>query len=262
MVGMGALSHKQTGEIVRYYHAMFMRTLKKKLMKIEGDHVIGDYSKGASLLGLTDKQLLKYLKPLCSSKSRSPYSVLPCLTAEARPKRLLRKPGSRHPALDPEGEPGGHISLHRKNTVIAMRPGPKTKNMISPVQVKLRISKKTRNTMRYDSMALIRKRVKEGSNQYLNELFQSKQRDTSKLWDELGKWNAPEALESFQQNFSTYSWSWTGCRNLLEIEDLSQKLFLPFHTQMSSPSPSTASHSRPLNPARSTDQVEEIRQVD
>ncbi|KAK1160404.1 hypothetical protein AOXY_G20592 [Acipenser oxyrinchus oxyrinchus] len=67
MIGMGALSHKQTGEIVRYYHAMFMRTLKKKLMKLEGDHVIGDYSKGASLMGLTDKQLLKYLKPLCGS---------------------------------------------------------------------------------------------------------------------------------------------------------------------------------------------------
>ncbi|MGH0141270.1 UNVERIFIED_CONTAM: hypothetical protein FKN15_042148 [Acipenser sinensis] len=217
MVGMGALSHKQTGEIVRYYHAMFMRTLKKKLMKLEGDHVIGDYSKGASLMGLTDKQLLKYLKPLCGSKSCSPYSVLPCLTAEAQPKRLLRKPGPRHPALNPEGEPGGHISLHRKNT------------------------------------------VKEGSNRYLKELFQSKQRDTSKLWDELGKWNTPETLESFQQNFSTYSWSWTGCRNLLEIEDLkSQRLFPSFHTQMSSPPSSTASHSRPL----SSEQVEEVRQVD
>ncbi|KAK1160403.1 EF-hand calcium-binding domain-containing protein 3-like [Acipenser oxyrinchus oxyrinchus] len=148
-----------------------------------------------------------------------------------------------------------------------MRPGPKTKKMISPVQVKLRISKKTRSTMRYDNMALIRKRVKEGSNRYLKELFQSKQRDTSKLWDELGKWHTPETLESFQQNFSTYSWSWTGCRNLLETEDLqSQRLFPSFHTQMSSPPSSAASHSRPLSSACSTDsdpeQVEEVRQVD
>ncbi|XP_069041947.1 spermatogenesis-associated protein 21 isoform X2 [Lepisosteus oculatus] len=240
MLGVGTLPYKHTGEIVRYYHKKYSRRLRRKVTKHDGNHLIGYYTKGACLLGLSGKQLLKYLVPL--DKTDSPYSKMPSLNKESCvPKPRLSGFSKRKP-FQFLAQSRQLTTQQCKLMVTSKHPGVETKQMITPVKIKVKLTAEERANMDFRMVYDVRQKTKEGLDAYLKTLVQSKQGDTWQYWGKLGVRFSPESLAKFHETFSTYTWSWTGYRNLLQPQDLqSGGEFFPSYTQpLDTPHPSTA----------------------
>ncbi|KAL7850239.1 hypothetical protein SRHO_G00195880 [Serrasalmus rhombeus] len=101
-------------------------------------------------------------------------------------------------------------------------PGMETKEMMTPVQIKVNLTLKERDHLTFDQIKQIEFTSQSGLNQYLKTLALYKRRDFWNSWKSLQTYCRLHRCKHFPQTFSTYSWSWSTCRNMLEVTELLQ----------------------------------------
>ncbi|CDQ80301.1 unnamed protein product [Oncorhynchus mykiss] len=232
MLAAGILSSGTTTEIVQYYHKKTLRLIRRAVRpdREDGDHVLTYYTKGAHLIGLKSKQLLKYIQPVetiaQSQKVKdSPYLRCPSLNVAYTswdPRRMTLNPAQR-------AKMGRVKSVKTWKTaeiedrirqLSIKHPGMEKMEMITPVKMKVNMSMKERDHLTYNEIYQIKQMSKSSLKEYLKDLTQLKRRD---MWNSLGSLQCYCALHSrkdFPKTFTTYSWSWSGCRNMMETGDL------------------------------------------
>ncbi|KAI4888057.1 hypothetical protein NFI96_019626, partial [Prochilodus magdalenae] len=259
LLNAGILPGTATTEIVRYYHKKTLHLIRHTAhLHDGGGQVLTYYSKGAHLLGLSSKQLRKYLKPLEKSSIReSPYLMCPSLKVglththmpvhhgtlaqmgrvkTARTWKTLetedRTPEVELQCLDasvlqiPLPEICKIMYYHRRVMCVVIfqlsikHPGMQTKQMITPVQIKVNLTLKERDHLTFDQIEQIVSKSQAGLNQYLKTLARYKRRDSWNSWGSLQSYCRLHRCKHFPQTFSTYSWSWTACRNMMEVSEL------------------------------------------
>nr|XP_046223910.1 EF-hand calcium-binding domain-containing protein 3-like [Oncorhynchus gorbuscha] len=218
MLNAGLIPSSATGEIVRYYHKKSLRHVLRVAPhqdKSRG-HVITYYAKAAHLVGLQPKQLMKYIKP--NAPSTSPYSKRPSLNV--RSKVMVGKRVATQGSV-PSAKTWKTVEIEERIRQLSIKyPGKETKDMITPVKIKVDLQVKDRERLTYDNINQIRIKSKEGLNTYLETLSQYKQRDSWDSWGSLQSYHNSLGHNAFSDTFSTYSWSWSGCRNMLQPCDL------------------------------------------
>ncbi|XP_042563831.1 uncharacterized protein LOC116220579 [Clupea harengus] len=199
-------------EIERYYH---LKT--RHILSFEEQQVISYYAKGANLSGLPSSQLWKYMLPN-GPQGISPYSKRPSLNT--RPARKF----TTAPKIQ-------HIKSNKSNRTMEIedrirqltlkREGMETNARITPVKIKVHLKVKNREELTYDNINQIRRKADEGSNLYLHTLTQCKKWDTLQSWGCLHRFYPTLSdCVNFPEVFSTYSWSWSGRKNMVEIWEL------------------------------------------
>nr|XP_046187732.1 spermatogenesis-associated protein 21-like isoform X2 [Oncorhynchus gorbuscha] len=232
MLAAGILSSGTTTEIVQYYHKKTLRLIRQAVRpdREDGDHVLTYYTKGAHLKGLKSKQLLKYIQPVetiaQSQKVKdSPYSRCPSLNVAYTswdPRRMSLNPAQRAKM--------GHVKSvktwktaeieDRIRQLSIKHPGMEKMEMITPVKMKVNMSMKERDHLTYNEINQIKQMSKSSLKEYLKDLTQLKRRDMWISWGSLQCYCALHSRKDFTKTFTTYSWSWSGCRNMMETGDL------------------------------------------
>ncbi|XP_021413401.2 uncharacterized protein LOC110486268 isoform X1 [Oncorhynchus mykiss] len=232
MLAAGILSSGTTTEIVQYYHKKTLRLIRRAVRpdREDGDHVLTYYTKGAHLIGLKSKQLLKYIQPVetiaQSQKVKdSPYLRCPSLNVAYTswdPRRMTLNPAQR-------AKMGRVKSVKTWKTaeiedrirqLSIKHPGMEKMEMITPVKMKVNMSMKERDHLTYNEIYQIKQMSKSSLKEYLKDLTQLKRRDMWNSWGSLQCYCALHSRKDFPKTFTTYSWSWSGCRNMMETGDL------------------------------------------
>ncbi|XP_062381685.1 EF-hand calcium-binding domain-containing protein 3-like [Sardina pilchardus] len=184
------------------------------------NHVITYYAKGAHLVGLHSRQLLKYILPDCTDDTRSPYSKRPSLNPTYRPhNKYMSSPKIQHIKSSKSKKTLEIEDRIRQLTI--KREGMKTNEMVTPVKVKVHLKVKNREELTYDDINQIRRKAKAGVDSYLGSLTLCKRCDTLQSWGSLQNFYPTLSNSAnFPETFSTYSWSWSGRRNMVEISEL------------------------------------------
>nr|XP_029480316.1 EF-hand calcium-binding domain-containing protein 3-like [Oncorhynchus nerka] len=255
MLAAGILSSGTTTEIVQYYHKKTLRLIRQAVRpdREDGDHVLTYYTKGAHLIGLKSKQLLKYIQPVetiaQSQKVKdSPYLRCPSLNVAYTswdPRRMSLNPAQRAKL--------GHVKSvktwktaeieDRIRQLSIKHPGMEKMEMITPVKMKVNMSMKERDHLTYNEINQIKQMSKSSLNEYLKDLTQLKRRDMWISWGSLQCYCALHSRKDFHKTFTTYSWSWSGCRNMMETGDLDapcRSALRPHVANHWSPSPGSA----------------------
>ncbi|XP_051969470.1 EF-hand calcium-binding domain-containing protein 3-like [Xyrauchen texanus] len=208
-----------TGQLVRYYHKKSLyHVWRSAPAEHHQNHVITYYDKAAQLVGLKPKQLMKYIQPQVQRKS--PYSVMPCLTVRDKKSSEKPFPAEQLDSISAQGS-SRPVTLKGKAQELLWRHwGAETKALITPVQISVDLNGKDLTKLTYDDIGCIRRKVREGTDSYLSSLTELKQHDMWVLWRSLEKSYDLQDDKAFQQTFSTYSWSWSAGRNLIQTEEL------------------------------------------
>ncbi|XP_051538162.1 EF-hand calcium-binding domain-containing protein 3-like [Myxocyprinus asiaticus] len=221
-----------TGQLVRYYHKKSLyHVWRSAPAEHHQNHVVTYYDKAAHLVGLKPKQLMKYIQPQVQRKS--PYSIMPCLTVR-KEKRSSTKPFPAEQldstqsvqtrnSISVKGS-SRPVTLKEKTQELLWRHwGAETKALITPVQISVDVNVKDLAKLTYDDIGHIRRKVREGVDSYLSSLSEHKQHDMWVLWRSLEKACGLQDDKTFQETFSTYSWSWSASRNLIQTEELERR---------------------------------------
>ncbi|XP_034148048.1 EF-hand calcium-binding domain-containing protein 3 isoform X3 [Esox lucius] len=179
-----------------------------------GGHVITYYAKGAHLVGLQPKQLMKYIESCAPSVS--PYSKRPSLSIQSKIK--LGRCVTKRPPLTSKDLAKSWKTVETEQQIRQLSikyPGKETKDMITPVKVNVDLQVKDMERLTYDTINQIRRKSKEGLSSYLEMLSLYKQRDAWVSWGLLQCYHSPLECSAMADTFSTYTWSWSACRNLL-----------------------------------------------
>ncbi|KAL6476635.1 hypothetical protein MHYP_G00151340 [Metynnis hypsauchen] len=223
----GSLPRSTEGEIVRYYHTKILRLIRETAcLEDDSGHIITYYSRGAHLLGLKRKQLMKYMKPLTEKSSRktSPHLKHPSLKVDNAHMHM----SLHHGVLTPMGrvkttKTWKTVQIEDSLRKLSIKhPGMETKEMMTPVQIKVNLTLKERDHLTFDQIKQIESMSQSGLNQYLKTLALYKRRDFWNSWRSLQTYCRLHRCKHFPQTFSTYSWSWSTCRNMLEVTELLQ----------------------------------------
>ncbi|KAL2098502.1 hypothetical protein ACEWY4_004982 [Coilia grayii] len=208
-------------EIMGYYHRKSLAHVLRGVPQEEKhNHVVRYYTKGAHLVGLQSRQLLKFIPSVGHEDSNSPYCRQPCLKLNYRPhNRAPSSPKIKH-TKSSKSRKTVEIEHHIRQLSVE-REGVETLEMVTPVRIKVPLKVKNRGNLTYDDINQIRRKAEEGLNLYLHTLMKCKR------WDALHSWSFLQKLHpnlggcvKFPETFSTYSWSWSGGRNIVEIRDL------------------------------------------
>eukprot|EP00063_Salmo_salar_P084776 XP_014059611.1 PREDICTED: uncharacterized protein LOC106607304 isoform X1 [Salmo salar] len=228
MLAAGILSSGTTREIVQYYHKKTPRLIRRAVRpdKEDGDHVLAYYTKGAHLIGLKSKQLQPAETIAQSQKEKdSPYLRRPSLNVAYTswdPRRMSLNPAQR-------AKMGRMKSVTAWKTVeiedrirqlSIKHPGMEKMEMITPVKMKVNMSMKERDHLTYNEINQIKQKSKSSLKEYLKDLTQLKRRDMWNSWGSLQCYCVLHSRKDFPKTFTTYSWSWSGCRNMMETGDL------------------------------------------
>ncbi|MBN3313797.1 RARA protein, partial [Atractosteus spatula] len=183
LIELDALSPRSTREIVRYYH--------RRCPGRGGRSGRGAQAgAGAGLLGLSPSRLQAFLgaedaegvreKRKSPPRQRRVSGVEPKSGFQGSAGRAAWGQCFREIAQSSSPCSPARLCLSLQRPAIHM--GSETKLLTTPVQISLRLSSKRRSEMTYDHLAMVRKEVKEGTELYLRQLFQSKQRDAWNFW--------------------------------------------------------------------------------
>ncbi|XP_041938355.1 EF-hand calcium-binding domain-containing protein 3-like [Alosa sapidissima] len=213
------ISSISPGELMRFDQRKFQNFLHG-VYEEKHSQVITYYAKGAHLVGLHSRQLLKYIQPNCSDDTGSPYSRKPYLNPTYRPHiKYMSSLKIQHIKSNKSKKTVEIEDRIRQLTV--KREGMKTNEMVTPVKIKVHLKVKNREALTYDDINQIRRKANEGVDSYLRSLTLCKRWDTLQSWRSLQNFY-PTLSDSanFPESFSTYSWSWSGRRNMVEICEL------------------------------------------
>ncbi|XP_034148046.1 EF-hand calcium-binding domain-containing protein 3 isoform X2 [Esox lucius] len=192
----------------------FARCITVPQQDRSGGHVITYYAKGAHLVGLQPKQLMKYIESCAPSVS--PYSKRPSLSIQSKIK--LGRCVTKRPPLTSKDLAKSWKTVETEQQIRQLSikyPGKETKDMITPVKVNVDLQVKDMERLTYDTINQIRRKSKEGLSSYLEMLSLYKQRDAWVSWGLLQCYHSPLECSAMADTFSTYTWSWSACRNLL-----------------------------------------------
>ncbi|KAL7860757.1 hypothetical protein AOLI_G00171060 [Acnodon oligacanthus] len=81
---------------------------------------------------------------------------------------------------------------------------------------------KERDHLTFNQIKQIKSMTQSGLNQYLKTLALYKRRDFWNSWRSLQTYYRLHRCKHFPQTFSTYSWSWSACHNMIEVTELLQ----------------------------------------
>ncbi|XP_023866846.2 uncharacterized protein [Salvelinus sp. IW2-2015] len=232
MLAAGILSSGTTRAIVQYYHKKTPRLIRRAVRpdREDGDRVLNYYTKGAHLIGLKSKQLLKYIQPVetiaqSQKEKDSPYLRRPSMNVAYTswdPRRMSLNPAQR-------AKMGRMKSVKTWKTaeiedrirqLSIKHPGMEKMEMITPVKMKVNMSMKERDHLTYNEINRIKQKSKSSLKEYLKDLTQLKRRDMWNSWGSLQCYCVLHSRKDFPKTFTTYSWSWSGCRNMMETGDL------------------------------------------
>ncbi|XP_036446352.1 EF-hand calcium-binding domain-containing protein 3-like [Colossoma macropomum] len=234
LLNAGSLPRSTAGEIVQFYHTKILRLIRQTArLDDDSGHIITYYSRGAHLLGLNCKQLMKYMKPLKekSSQKKSPYLKHPSVKVDYTHMHM----SLHHGVLTPVGrvkttKTWKTVEIEDRLRKLSIKhPGMETKEMITPVQIKVNLTLKERDHLSFDQIKQIESMSQSGLNQYLKTLALYKRRDFWNSWRSLQTYCRMHRCKHFPQTFSTYSWSWSTCRNMIEVTELLQSKESPGH---------------------------------
>ncbi|XP_062874882.1 EF-hand calcium-binding domain-containing protein 3-like [Trichomycterus rosablanca] len=213
MLNDGALPCSIAEEILHYYHHKTLRLIHRTARHDDdGGHVINC------------KQLMKYIKPLEKhSQINSPYLQHPSLSVKKAPRTRLPRTGRIRSAKNWK-----IVEFEDRNRQLSDKhSGVETKEMVTPVKIKVKLALKDRD-LTYDQIDQIRSESQAGLKRYLDTLTQYKRRDWWHLWGLLQNYCRQHDRRDFAQTFSTYSWSWSICREMMDVKELLQdQLSLP-----------------------------------
>ncbi|XP_046887950.1 EF-hand calcium-binding domain-containing protein 3-like [Hypomesus transpacificus] len=231
MLNAGLIPSIATGEIIRYYHKKSLHHIWCAAPQVFEDrgHVLTYYAKGAHLIGLQPKQLMKHILPY--APSTSPYSKRPSLNVSLSNtvvgKKVIKKPPpAATDSLSAKTRNDVEIEEHIRQLSF-QHPGTETKDLITPVKVKIELQMKNRKCLTYNEINEIKYKCKNGLNSFLDTLTHYKQRDAWKSWGSLQVYHRALGFKAFPDTFSTYTWSWSGCRNMLQPQDLQERWNMP-----------------------------------
>ncbi|XP_010899544.3 EF-hand calcium-binding domain-containing protein 3 isoform X1 [Esox lucius] len=212
----GLISSSAAEEIVLYYQKKSLCHVFRTVPQQDrsGGHVITYYAKGAHLVGLQPKQLMKYIESCAPSVS--PYSKRPSLSIQSKIK--LGRCVTKRPPLTSKDLAKSWKTVETEQQIRQLSikyPGKETKDMITPVKVNVDLQVKDMERLTYDTINQIRRKSKEGLSSYLEMLSLYKQRDAWVSWGLLQCYHSPLECSAMADTFSTYTWSWSACRNLL-----------------------------------------------
>ncbi|XP_041737942.1 uncharacterized protein LOC121570537 isoform X2 [Coregonus clupeaformis] len=228
MLAAGILSSGTTREIVQYYHKKTLRLIRLAV-RPDGD-VLTYYTKGAHLLGLKSKQLLKYIQPVetiaqSQKEKDSPYLRRPSLNVTYTswdPRRMSLNPAQRVKMGRMKSvKTWKTVEIEDRIRQLSIKhPGMEKMEMITPVKMKVNMSMKERDHLTYNEINQITQKSKSGLKGYLKDLTQLKRRNMWNSWGSLQCYCVLHSRKDFPKTFTTYSWSWSGCCNMMETGDL------------------------------------------
>ncbi|XP_073438617.1 EF-hand calcium-binding domain-containing protein 3 [Dendrobates tinctorius] len=234
MLQKSCLPARSTAEIAKYYQEKFEAIPQFSKKKRSKSHVKVNLARDARIMGMTDKQLVHYLKEIKTNKgscASSPYGVIPVVPLSSRKEKKLSGPPQLHRLMqktiykrhkeisDVDMQTDVRGRKHRGIQVDIYIPGCKHKTNLIPIDRRLPTNKIQKLDM--SDHDLDRHQVDLGKKCFLERAVRRKQSTTLHLWDRI----QGEQIEQETRNpmFSTYSWSWDTHHELLERKKLYQR---------------------------------------
>ncbi|XP_034991003.1 uncharacterized protein LOC118094583 [Zootoca vivipara] len=244
LVETSMLSRKTTVNIVSYYRQKFLEStgkkawrsdsitesksaLKKGPMKKSKSTSLSAYAGAARICVMKDKELEEYVEQLREkiAPSESPYSQVPIFplipnqdtTMAGRPKKNLQRLEQLR-RQEPISSFEDHF-FHKKRWV---KQEPKSNK---PKKLSLNLTPQLTHGKRrftFDNLEEIRREVKKATDAYRMAIALREREKSLKLWKRVrgAEIGLDAGNPSFYQTFSTYSWSWNVCQELLTPREL------------------------------------------
>ncbi|KAH0626928.1 hypothetical protein JD844_002231 [Phrynosoma platyrhinos] len=253
LVETSMLSRKTTVNIVSYYRKKFLEATGKKAWRADSidedaqrrrrakkgtvakarSTPMSAFAGAARICVMNDKELREYLEHLQGTikPSESPYAQVPIfplipnrdILLKGRPKKDLQKLEAQR-RMEPLSSFEDHF--FRKKRWLKQEPQPskahKTSLTLTPDL--------TRRRLTLNNLDEIRKEVKRVTTAYRMSIALRERNKSLKLWRRLrgGEIGLETGNPTFYQTFSTYSWSWNVCQELLtprELREYDNKLY-------------------------------------
>nr|XP_008111458.1 PREDICTED: EF-hand calcium-binding domain-containing protein 3 [Anolis carolinensis] len=255
LVEMSMLSRKTTVNIVSYYRKKFMeatgkkawradsidediqkrRYLKKRPMHKTRSSPLSAFAGAARICVMNDQELRDYTERLRATikMSESPYAQVPIFPLipnrdnllKGRPKKDLQKLEAQR-RMEPVASFEDHF-FHKKKWLKQEAKLSKDNKPALTLAPKL---KQRREHFTMDNLAEIRREVQKATTAYRRAIALQERKKSLKLWRRLrgGEIGLESGNSAFYQIFSTYSWSWNVCQELLtprELQEYDNKLY-------------------------------------
>uniref|UniRef100_A0A803SNL1 EF-hand calcium binding domain 3 n=2 Tax=Anolis carolinensis TaxID=28377 RepID=A0A803SNL1_ANOCA len=252
---MSMLSRKTTVNIVSYYRKKFMeatgkkawradsidediqkrRYLKKRPMHKTRSSPLSAFAGAARICVMNDQELRDYTERLRATikMSESPYAQVPIFPLipnrdnllKGRPKKDLQKLEAQR-RMEPVASFEDHF-FHKKKWLKQEAKLSKDNKPALTLAPKL---KQRREHFTMDNLAEIRREVQKATTAYRRAIALQERKKSLKLWRRLrgGEIGLESGNSAFYQIFSTYSWSWNVCQELLtprELQEYDNKLY-------------------------------------
>ncbi|XP_042332243.1 EF-hand calcium-binding domain-containing protein 13-like isoform X2 [Sceloporus undulatus] len=257
LVETSMLSRKTTVNIVSYYRKMFLEATGKKAWRADSidegaqrrrrakkskvakarSTPMSAFAGAARICVMNDQELRDYLEQLQDTikPSESPYAQVPIfplipnrdIMLKGRPKKDLQKLEAQR-RMEPLASFEDHF--FRKKRWLKQEPKPS-----KPQKPLLTLAPAlTHRRLTLDNLDDIRKEVKRVTTAYRMSIALRERNKSLKLWRRLrgGEIGLETGNSTFYETFSTYSWSWNVCQELLtprELQEYDNKLYHGAH---------------------------------
>ncbi|XP_061446886.1 EF-hand calcium-binding domain-containing protein 3 isoform X2 [Rhineura floridana] len=252
LVESSMLPRKTTVNIVSYYRQKFLESTgkrawrsdsitegkghrKKRSLKKSQSTSMSAFAGAARICVMKDKELQSYVEHLQGSiaPSDSPYSQVPIFPLIPNQDGPMKgKPRKDIPKLEQQRkmEPISSFEDHFFHNKRWLNQEPKPSKDPRPSLTLTPQLTRRRRRLTFDNLDEIRQEVKKATDAYRTAIAVRERNKSLKLWRRVR--GAEIGLEtgnpSFYQTFSTYSWSWNVCQELLtprELREYDSKLY-------------------------------------
>nr|XP_028559006.1 uncharacterized protein LOC114582269 isoform X2 [Podarcis muralis] len=244
LVETSMLPRKTTVNIVSYYRQKFLESTGKKAwrsdsiaegksaqkkgpMKKSKSTSLSAFAGAARICVMKDKELEEYVEQLREkiAPSESPYSQVPIFPlipnqdglTSGRPKKNLQKLEQLR-RQEPLSSFEDHF-FHKKRWLKQEPKSNKPKKLSLSLAPQLTHGKRR---FTFDNLEEIRREVKKATDAYRMAIALRERNKSLKLWKRVrgAEIGLDSGSTSFYQTFSTYSWSWNVCQELLTPREL------------------------------------------
>ncbi|XP_044303116.1 EF-hand calcium-binding domain-containing protein 13 isoform X3 [Varanus komodoensis] len=247
LVESSMLPRKTTVNIVSYYRQKFLEATGKRAWHSDGMNAEGKgrhhrgkprvqkakstsmsaFAGAARICIMNDKELESYVEHLRATiaPSDSPYAQVPIFPLIPNRDGMMKgKPKKDIPKLEMQRrmEPISSFEDHFFNRKRWLKQEPKS---LKDPKASLTLTpemKQRRRRLTIDNLEEIRKEVKKATDAYRKTIALRERNKSLKLWRRVrgGDIGLETGNPSFYQTFSTYSWSWNVCQELLTPREL------------------------------------------
>ncbi|XP_062994222.1 EF-hand calcium-binding domain-containing protein 3-like [Elgaria multicarinata webbii] len=246
LVETSMLPRKTTVNIVSYYRQKFLESTGKRTWRSDSINAeskgkrcpkkgslqksksttMSAFAGAAHICVMNDKELESYVEQLQATitPSDSPYAQVPIFPMipnndgmmKGKPKKDFHKQRRMQPISSFED----HF-FHKKRW---LKQEPKSSIALKPSLALTAELKQRRRHLTFDNLDEIRREVKKATDSYRRAIAVRERNKSLKLWRRVrgGEIGLETGNPSFYQTFSTYSWSWNICQELLTPRELQE----------------------------------------